>query len=468
MASRIGRTLLRQRLGLEGEHEARIVRRGTHFLHLENWFALHRLIRVALALTGLLRRGRRNVLGIRCRRNDVWLPRLASVFDGYTMLQLSDLHLDMSEAHLDCLIESVRGLAHDVCVLTGDFRFSTFGPYAPALDALGRLRPHLGGSVYAVLGNHDTIRMVPGMEALGIAVLMNESVRIDRAGAESAARGFLSGMRKARDLSRAAKIEEILLVYLPFWRVEATVAGWLFGRVRKDKDETKPDEHYVFESMHWNDAAVDVTEFGVHRIVVSRQDLLPFDSQALHAEAMVFEPSESRTAALDEAQTHFVRRARQAAAQRSTSYENIQLLRPEFALVYFPVWIGRYSYRNRTYQVVVDGASGRVMYGKAPGNTLYRAAVLVGGMLLGAFMAIDLPAICFWLGIQAGDDAEGIFVLGVGLLIAGFVLIGKAYTSFRYGEEYEFNQGKKKKGEALLDVGKMSKQIEELSSWLDQ
>ena len=183
LESRIGRTQLRQRLGLEGEHEARVVRRGTHFLHLENWFALHRLIRVALALTGLHRRGRRNVLDIRCRRNDVWLPRLASVFDGYTMLQLSDLHLDMSEAHLDCLIESVRGLAHDVCVLTGDFRFSTFGPYAPALDALGRLRPHLGGSVYAVLGNHDTIRMVPGMEALGIAVLMNESVRIDRAGA---------------------------------------------------------------------------------------------------------------------------------------------------------------------------------------------------------------------------------------------------------------------------------------------
>ena len=86
----------------------------------------------------------------------------------------------MSEAHLERLIASVQGLAHDVCVLTGDFRFRTFGPYVPALQALARLRPHLGEAVYAVLGNHDTIRMVPGMEALGIGVLMNESVRIER------------------------------------------------------------------------------------------------------------------------------------------------------------------------------------------------------------------------------------------------------------------------------------------------
>jgi predicted MPP superfamily phosphohydrolase len=37
--------------------------------------------------------------------------------------------------------------------------------------------------VYAVLGNHDTIRMVPGMEDLGIRVLLNESVPLERDGA---------------------------------------------------------------------------------------------------------------------------------------------------------------------------------------------------------------------------------------------------------------------------------------------
>ena len=257
--------------------------------------------------------------------------------------------------------------------------------------------------------------------------------RLDRAGAERGVRGFLSGMRKARDLGRAAKIEEIILVYLPFWRVEATVAGWLFGRVRKDKDETKPDEHYVFESMHWNDAAVDVTEFGVHRIIVAREDLLPFDSQALHAEAMVFEPSESRTDALDEAYDHFLYRSRTQANQTRTHYENIQLLRPEFSLVYFPVWLARYSYRNRVYQVVIDAIHGKVMYGKAPGNILYRAAALVVGLAVGNLVLVN-GTILAALGLSDSDDGFGAILLPIAVGI-GLILYG--YRQFRYGEEVE-------------------------------
>jgi predicted MPP superfamily phosphohydrolase len=68
-------------------------------------------------------------------------------------------------------------------VLTGDYRFRTFGAQAPAMDALERLRPHLRHPVYAVLGNHDSIRMVPRMEAMGLRVLLNESVRLERDGA---------------------------------------------------------------------------------------------------------------------------------------------------------------------------------------------------------------------------------------------------------------------------------------------
>lgn len=182
LEARIGRTHLRQRLGLEGEHEARVVRRGTHFFHLENWYSMHGLIRAGFALLGLHGRGRRNALNIRRRENEVRLRRLPAVFEGYRLLHLSDLHLDMSPAYLERLIEIVRTAEFDSCVMTGDFRYRTYGPHAPALAALARLRPHLGASVHAVLGNHDTVRMVPGMEALGIRVLMNESADIERQG----------------------------------------------------------------------------------------------------------------------------------------------------------------------------------------------------------------------------------------------------------------------------------------------
>lgn len=164
LGERIGATYLRQRLGLEGDRHTRPS-------------LSHRLIRAGLTLGGLRKRGRRNVLNIQLRHNTVRLPRLPTALDGATLLHISDPHLDMDPAFLAHLIERVQGLHFDACVLTGDFRFHGFGPNQAVLDALAKLRPHLGEQVQAVLGNHDSIRMVPGMEQRGYPVLMNESMR---------------------------------------------------------------------------------------------------------------------------------------------------------------------------------------------------------------------------------------------------------------------------------------------------
>ncbi len=140
----------------------------------------HRLIRAGIGLSGLRSRGRRNLLDIQLYHNEVRLDRLPAAFDGFTILHVSDPHLDMDQEFLHHLIARLHGLVFDACVLTGDFRFHGFGPYQAALDALQALRPHLGDQVQAVLGNHDTLRMVPGMEARGFPVLMNESVLLRR------------------------------------------------------------------------------------------------------------------------------------------------------------------------------------------------------------------------------------------------------------------------------------------------
>lgn len=180
LVKRLGRVHLRQRLGLESEYEARVFRKGTHFFHLENWYVAHAVIRGSLRLVGLYGRGRRNALNARVVHNELRLAALPRAFDGYTILHLSDLHLDMGKGIVHALIERVRAVDYDLCVLTGDYRYLTYGPYEPALEALERLRAHLKDPVYAVLGNHDTIRMLPGMEDLGIRVLLNEAVRIRR------------------------------------------------------------------------------------------------------------------------------------------------------------------------------------------------------------------------------------------------------------------------------------------------
>lgn len=183
LAARVGRCHLDQRLGIEQDFEARVFGQGRNFFHIENWYSIHSLIRLVLRLCLLHARGQRNARRIEVRRNDFFFDKLPKAFDGFTLLHLSDLHLDSAEDMPDALIAALsRAGDYDACVLTGDFRMKTFGPYQPALDALSKVRRHLRGPVYGILGNHDTIRMAPGLEDMGIRMLLNEAVAIERDG----------------------------------------------------------------------------------------------------------------------------------------------------------------------------------------------------------------------------------------------------------------------------------------------
>ena len=175
---RVGRIHLSQRLGIEEIYERRVFGQGRTFFHIENWYSLRGMMRGTLRLGLLLGRSRRNARRIRVRHNTLALSGLPRTFSGYTILQISDLHIDFAPDFSHALIEVIRPLDYDLCVLTGDYRGETFGPYDEALRGLQQVRTALQGDVYAVLGNHDTIRMVPGMEAMGIRVLLNEQEAI--------------------------------------------------------------------------------------------------------------------------------------------------------------------------------------------------------------------------------------------------------------------------------------------------
>jgi uncharacterized protein len=180
LEQRLGRLHARQRLGIETDHEAQIFGQGLTFFHLENWYSARSIIRTALKLSGLYWRARRNAERVVVRHNDIAFKDLPPRFDGFTMLHISDLHVDMSEAAVQRVCELVGELRYDLCVLTGDYRGETFGPFEAALAGVGRLRSHLKGPIYGVLGNHDSIRMVPGLEAMGIRILLNECELIAR------------------------------------------------------------------------------------------------------------------------------------------------------------------------------------------------------------------------------------------------------------------------------------------------
>ena len=180
LEQRLGRLHARQRLGIEIDHEAQIFGQGINFFHIENWYSIHSVIRTVLKLTGLYWRGRRNAERIVVKKNNVQRAHLPPLFDGFTILHISDTHVDMNQRAMQRLIELVAGLQYDLCVLTGDYRGKTFGAFDPALKGMARITGHLKPPIFGVLGNHDTIQMLPGLEAMGIRMLQNESEAIRR------------------------------------------------------------------------------------------------------------------------------------------------------------------------------------------------------------------------------------------------------------------------------------------------
>ncbi len=153
---------------------------------------VQRMVRRMRVLTGLLRAtglagwGRRNLLAVERRENLLRLPGLPAPFHGTRLLQLSDLHADLDPGIVPAVLRALAGWEYDAVVLTGDYRAHTHHEWDAALAACGQvaraLRP--GVPAFAVLGNHDPLEIVPGLEALGWRVLLNEAAPWRRAGAE--------------------------------------------------------------------------------------------------------------------------------------------------------------------------------------------------------------------------------------------------------------------------------------------
>lgn len=132
---------------------------------------------------------------------DVGLRNLSSVFEGLKIGQITDIHAGplvpggLIEKGANLLMER----RPDMIVLTGDFvsgatriLWTTYGGFKQhhfdaCMGALAKLQAPLG--VYAVLGNHDfwsekqvAADIIRGLEGIGVKVLRNENVSLNRAG----------------------------------------------------------------------------------------------------------------------------------------------------------------------------------------------------------------------------------------------------------------------------------------------
>jgi hypothetical protein len=262
--------------------------------------------------------------------------------------------------------------------------------------------------------------------------------RLDREGAIHALHRFQSGLDKAPGLAARGRVEELFVAYLPLWSVSARVAAWIFGRKQVGSSRNRrmePREVSLLQVMSWNGPACDVQEFGVETVPLDDASMLAFDPDALHADGMVFEPVGSSSDAVAEAHHSFDDEVRRLAHLDEIGSIKVHTVRERMAVVYYPLWVARYVFRQRAYQVVIDGDRGRVLYGKAPGNLWFRAAALVAGMALGALTAVDGTALAIRALMNSSDSDS--LILAVLPLLIGVTLMVAAYRRFRYGELVE-------------------------------
>lgn len=178
MSERTKRENLRlKRRSLEAGQWEKLLGRGRGGLHIENFVPLHRLVDFGLRLTGLRGRGERNVLRSVVRRSVFAFADLPPAFDGLTLLHLSDIHADALAGLPEAIVERLTELEADLCVLTGDYRYQTYGPcdnvYPGMERILSAVNARLG--VFGILGNHDFTEQTERLEAMGVRMLVNDA-----------------------------------------------------------------------------------------------------------------------------------------------------------------------------------------------------------------------------------------------------------------------------------------------------
>ncbi len=244
---------------------------------------------------------------------------------------------------------------------------------------------------------------------------------------------FRSGMRKDPKLGAKARMAETLLCFLPFYRVEADCVGVALGtelrqrtvgsgKNRRVETYEADVERKVTKSHDRTYPAVNVEEWGIGRVNLVGDPLVPFDPEALRRQGMVFAPTGNEGHVLNKALNQFRGATDPAAGLRRTRFKFLQTLRERLTVIYYPLWVVRYHYQDRAYQVLVDAEDGSLAYGKAPGNDFFRAAMLVGAEAFAMFLATT--AIQF-----AGGSCVGIVIVG-GIALS---VLAWGWRHFRHG-----------------------------------
>jgi predicted MPP superfamily phosphohydrolase len=172
---------------------------------------------------------------------DVRLPNLPRGLHGFTIVQISDVHVGptIKRRYVQKIVARVNALQADLIAVTGDLVDGTVASLRAHTAPLGELKARHGG--YVVTGNHEYYsgadEWIDELRGLGLQVLLNEHVVIGHNGAQLAVAGVTDFSAEHFDLrSRSDPLAAIadaplaalklLLAHQPRSAAAAAAAGF--------------------------------------------------------------------------------------------------------------------------------------------------------------------------------------------------------------------------------------------------
>ena len=248
-----------------------------------------------------------------------------------------------------------------------------------------------------------------------------------------ASRWLSRGWSKDTRLRREAQMGEAILCFLPFYRVEADCIGFALGTEERRRTEGSGShrrevveeidvERSLARSFDRTYPALNVAEWGIQKIDLVGDEIVPYDRVALERHGMVFPPTGSEVAVKKAAIAQFKLQSDPARGLKRVRFRHLDTLRERLSVIYYPLWVVRYRFRNRSYQLLMDAEDGSLAYGKSPGNDLFRAAMLVGSQAVALFLGTTALQL-------VGGSAAGLLVIGGAVILA----LTWGWRRFRHG-----------------------------------
>jgi uncharacterized protein len=153
-------------------------------LYVENIPFIYDFFKKLLQYSGIYKKWHANALDVQIRHESWKFANLPANFDGFRILQISDLHIDALPELSEIVPALMSKTEFDLCVFTGDFRFEIHCTterigdlLKPIIEAANQAEyPALG-----ILGNHDYLEYtLENVADMGLKFLFNESMELQR------------------------------------------------------------------------------------------------------------------------------------------------------------------------------------------------------------------------------------------------------------------------------------------------